>query len=151
MDTSQTTQCSIPTGAAVNRKKSESIKATGYYRHWEHNGETLDSDEARSVRKSQYTEVVNEYAALRKPSVLARLTQLYSYYDAATDLWLESWGQSFHMCRYPRGPENKENTTARHEHYLAHMMSLRPGMRVLDVGCGVGGPSKELATVTLSA
>ena len=50
------------------------------------------------------------------------------------------------MCRYPRGPENKEKATARHEHYLAHMMSLRPGMRVLDVGCGVGGPAKEIAT-----
>lgn len=49
------------------------------------------------------------------------------------------------MCRYPRGPENKEKATARHEHYLAHMMSLRSGMRVLDVGCGVGGPAKELA------
>jgi sterol 24-C-methyltransferase len=49
------------------------------------------------------------------------------------------------MCRYPRGPENKEKATARHEHYLAHMMSLRSGMRVLDIGCGVGGPAKELA------
>jgi ubiquinone/menaquinone biosynthesis C-methylase UbiE len=24
-------------------------------------------------------------------------------------------------------------------------MSLRPGMRVLDVGCGVGGPAREIA------
>jgi sterol 24-C-methyltransferase len=24
-------------------------------------------------------------------------------------------------------------------------MSLRPGMRVLDVGCGVGGPAREMA------
>lgn len=34
---------------------------------------------------------------------------------------------------------------ARHEHYLAAQMSLRPGMRVLDVGCGVGGPAREIA------
>ncbi len=34
---------------------------------------------------------------------------------------------------------------ARHEHYLAAQMSLRPGMRVLDVGCGVGGPAREMA------
>lgn len=26
------------------------------------------------------------------------------------------------------------------------MMSLRSGMRVLDVGCGVGGPAKEMIT-----
>ena len=25
------------------------------------------------------------------------------------------------------------------------MMGLRPGMKVLDVGCGVGGPAREIA------
>lgn len=34
---------------------------------------------------------------------------------------------------------------ARHEHYLAHTMGLKRGMRVLDVGCGVGGPAREIA------
>lgn len=27
-------------------------------------------------------------------------------------------------------------------------MNLRPGMRVLDVGCGVGGPAREIAQFT---
>ena len=34
---------------------------------------------------------------------------------------------------------------ARHEHYLSAHMQLKPGMRVLDVGCGVGGPAREIA------
>jgi sterol 24-C-methyltransferase len=71
--------------------------------------------------------------------------QWFSYYDATTDIYLEAWGESFHFCRFPRGPEPKAAAMARYEHYVAHMMGLRPGMRVLDVGCGVGGPAKEIA------
>ena len=37
---------------------------------------------------------------------------------------------------------------ARHEHYMAHMINLREGMNVLDVGCGVGRPAREIATFT---
>lgn len=29
---------------------------------------------------------------------------------------------------------------------MAHMINLRKGMKVLDVGCGVGGPAREIAT-----
>lgn len=32
-----------------------------------------------------------------------------------------------------------------YEHRFAHLMGLRPGMKVLDVGCGVGGPAREIA------
>lgn len=34
---------------------------------------------------------------------------------------------------------------ARHEHYLASKMKLKGQMKVLDVGCGVGGPAREIA------
>ncbi|KAF2867539.1 S-adenosyl-L-methionine-dependent methyltransferase [Massariosphaeria phaeospora] len=99
-----------------------------YSRHWEKEGKPrTDDEDARDLRKTQYTELVNDY------------------YDATTDIYLESWGQSFHMCRFPRGPEQKAMAIARHEHYIANMTGLRPGMKVLDVGCGVGGPAKELA------
>ena len=66
------------------------------------------------------------------------------YYNLATDLYEYGWGTSFHFCRFAYG-EPFYQAIARHEHYLAHMMGLRENMRVLDVGCGVGGPAREIA------
>ena len=66
------------------------------------------------------------------------------YYDGATELYEYGWAKSFHFSRFYKG-EAFAASLARHEHYLAAQMSLRPGMRVLDVGCGVGGPAREIA------
>lgn len=33
----------------------------------------------------------------------------------------------------------------RHKHYLAHFIGIKKGMEVLDVGCGVGRPAREIA------
>ncbi|TDL18780.1 delta-sterol C-methyltransferase [Rickenella mellea] len=77
-------------------------------------------------RVDSYTDVVN------------------GYYDGATELYEYGWAQSFHFSRFYKG-EAFAASLARHEHYLASQMSLRPGMRVLDVGCGVGGPAREIA------
>ena len=65
------------------------------------------------------------------------------YYNLATDLYEYGWGQSFHFARYAYG-ESFYKAIARHEHYLAHKMNLTDNMRVLDVGCGVGGPAREI-------
>ena len=66
-----------------------------------------------------------------------------SYYNIATDFYEYGWGSSFHFCRFAYG-EPFRQAVARHEHYLAHMMGLRENMKVLDVGCGVGGPAREI-------
>jgi sterol 24-C-methyltransferase len=63
----------------------------------------------------------------------------------ATDLYCEGWGESFHLCRFaPK--ESLVQALARHEHYLAHMIGIKDNHTVLDVGCGVGGPAREIAT-----
>ena len=33
-------------------------------------------------------------------------------------------------------------------HYLALMTNIKPGMRVLDVGCGIGSPMRQIAMLT---
>lgn len=70
-----------------------------------------------------------------------------SYYNLATDLYEYGWGQSFHFCRFSHG-EPFQQAIARHEHYLAHCIGIKEGMKVLDVGCGVGGPAREIAKFT---
>jgi len=85
-----------------------------------------DTKEHKENRLQNYTEVVN------------------GYYDGATELYEFGWAKSFHFSRFYRG-EAFHQSLARHEHYLAAQMHLRPGMRVLDVGCGVGGPAREIA------
>lgn len=75
------------------------------------------------------------------------LTSTPSYYDLATDLYEEGWAQSFHLCRFGVG-ETLLQALARHEHYLAHRIKIDQSMTVLDVGCGVGKPAREIATFT---
>jgi sterol 24-C-methyltransferase len=72
------------------------------------------------------------------------VTEDTGYYDGATELYEYGWAQSFHFSRFYKG-EAFIASLARHEHYLSAQMGLRPGMRVLDVGCGVGGPAREIA------
>ena len=71
----------------------------------------------------------------------------HSYYNLGTDLYEYGWGQSFHFCRFAYG-EPFNQAIARHEHYLAHSIGIKQGMKVLDVGCGVGGPAREIAKFT---
>jgi len=66
------------------------------------------------------------------------------FYDMVTDFYEYAWGQSFHFCKYYKG-ENFATNIARHEDNLALKLQLKPGEKCLDVGCGVGGPMREIA------
>lgn len=65
------------------------------------------------------------------------------YYNLATDFYEYAWGESFHFCRFAYG-ESFAQAIARHEHFLASQIGIRKDMKVLDVGCGVGGPAREI-------
>ena len=89
-------------------------------------GYTAIYDAGQDRRKERYRSFVNHY------------------YDLVTDFYEFGWGQSFHFAPRQRG-ESFKASLLRHQHFLADRLSLKPGMQVLDVGCGVGGPMSNLA------
>jgi len=117
------------TGAIDKRNDGRvTNRIENYTKFW--NADPLKEQDADNAKRlDSYTDVVN------------------GYYDGATELYEYGWSQSFHFSRFYKG-EAFLASLARHEHYLAYKMDLRPGMRVLDVGCGVGGPAREIAQFT---
>ena len=83
-------------------------------------------DATVASRRQRYTELVNQY------------------YDLVTDFYEFGWGTSFHFAPRRRG-ESLLHAIVRHEQFLAAELGLREGMQVADLGCGVGGPMREIA------
>ncbi|KAG0315089.1 Delta(24)-sterol C-methyltransferase [Dissophora globulifera] len=69
------------------------------------------------------------------------------YFELSTDFYEYAWGTSFHFCRFHYG-ESMSQALARYEHYIAARAGINAGDRVLDIGCGVGGPAREIAHFT---
>ncbi|KAK4547585.1 Delta(24)-sterol C-methyltransferase [Oleoguttula mirabilis] len=112
--------------AAMGKDKQAQKEAVDeYFKHWDNKGSAEETEDTRKARRDEY----------------ATLTR--HYYNLATDLYEYGWGQSFHFSRFSKGEAFKQ-ALARHEHYLALKMNLQENMRVLDVGCGVGGPAREI-------
>ncbi|TQS34327.1 hypothetical protein Golomagni_05294 [Golovinomyces magnicellulatus] len=116
---------------AMLKKDNKAQKAAvdQYFKHWSNKNAKDETEADREARRAEY----------------ATLTR--QYYNLGTDLYEYGWGQSFHFCRYGYG-EPLHQATARHEHYLAAKIGINDGDEVLDVGCGVGGPAREIAKFT---
>eukprot|EP00483_Globobulimina_turgida_P001867 UN01869 len=70
-----------------------------------------------------------------------------SFYNVVTDFYETGWGQSFHFA--PRGRrETFRESMIRHEHHLALKLNIKPDDIVLDLGCGIGGPMRNIAQFT---
>ncbi|PFH63110.1 hypothetical protein XA68_17754 [Ophiocordyceps unilateralis] len=97
-----------------------------YFDHWDDCSQD-DLKSAREARRESYIDVTA------------------SYYNLVTDMFEHFFfGKSFHFYRILRGQPLSEASKL-HEQYLASKLNLKPGQKVLDVGCGVGGPAQQIA------
>ncbi|KAJ1999287.1 Delta(24)-sterol C-methyltransferase [Coemansia thaxteri] len=109
----------------------------------------------KSKNKDLQTQSVNTYTQFWEDSennTEEARTSMYktltnTYYNLATDFYEYGWGESFHFARRSKG-ESLRESIRRHEHILFSNAQIRPGMKVLDVGCGVGGPARECIRFT---
>ena len=66
------------------------------------------------------------------------------YYDLCSEFMQFGWNESLHFAPLTPG-ETLEESIVRHQRMMIEQLELREGMRVIDVGCGVGGPMRRVA------
>mmetsp|Transcript_29016 Transcript_29016/g.39865 ORF Transcript_29016/g.39865 Transcript_29016/m.39865 type:complete len:400 (+) Transcript_29016:11-1210(+) len=105
-------------------------------------------------RNIQVTDWINQYNDLhddKKTGLEARnmsyQTLVNSYYELATLFYEWGWGQSFHFAYQLKG-ETFQQAIQRHEYYLAGRLGVSSDAKVLDCGCGIGGPMRNIAKFT---
>jgi len=65
------------------------------------------------------------------------------YYDICSHLMVYGWGESLHFA--PLSPnESLDDSKLRHQRLMIDKLDLQPGMSVIDVGCGIGGPMRTV-------
>ncbi|KAM7479477.1 hypothetical protein LguiA_027690 [Lonicera macranthoides] len=67
-----------------------------------------------------------------------------TFYNLVTDIYEWGWGQSFHFSPSLPGKSHRDATRL-HEQMAADLLGLKPYAKILDAGCGVGGPMRAIA------
>ena len=100
---------------------------------------------SRAVRPEDTAETLATYRDSQQRGKDAYAAMVGTFYDLITDFYEYGWGRSFHFAPAKVGV-SLEDAQFCHQLLLGEAIGLRPGMKVLDVGCGIGGPQRALAT-----
>ena len=69
------------------------------------------------------------------------------YYNLCSELMVFGWSESLHFA--PLSPkESLQESQVRHQRLMIRKLKLRKDMRVIDVGCGIGGPMRRVVGET---
>lgn len=69
------------------------------------------------------------------------------FYNLVTDFYEYGWGQSFHFAPRKKG-ETFNESILRSEHFLALRSGMSDKTKAIDIGCGVGGPMRNIQEFT---
>lgn len=70
-----------------------------------------------------------------------------NFYNLATDFYEYGWGDSFHFG-FRRKGEPHEIALRNSQNFVATQLHVKNGDRVLDMGCGIGGPLRGVVRAT---
>ena len=99
---------------------------------------------SKAFRPEETEETLSKYRRSQGRGKEEYASMVTAFYDLITDFYEYGWGQSFHFAPMKVG-ESFEESIASHQYFLGEAIGLRPDMKVLDIGCGVGGPQRALA------
>ena len=68
-----------------------------------------------------------------------------AFYDFASHYFRTLWGEHFHHGYWIRGDESRETAQNQLVDRLANLSGIKPRVKLLDVGCGMGASSVYLA------
>ncbi|KAH7518370.1 24-methylenesterol C-methyltransferase 2 [Ziziphus jujuba] len=104
-----------------------------------------------SISAEKVLDNYNQYSSFfRRPKEILETAEdkvpafVDTFYNLVTDIYEWGWGQSFHFSPSIPGKSHREATRL-HEEMVVHLLGSKPGDRVLDAGCGVGGPMRAIA------
>lgn len=103
-----------------------------------------------SISAESVKDNYNQYwSFLRKPKQIESTRLRHTFYNLVTDIYEWGWGQSFHFSPSTPGKSVKEATRI-HEEMAVDLIKVKPGQKILDAGCGVGGPMKATRLIQIS-
>ena len=101
--------------------------------------------ETQQKKVTSYNKVFDEKDYSKRSAKAQNVTD--NFYDLITKFYERGWGNSFHFAPRFIG-ESFNESIIRHEHFLAAKLNISAKHRVLDVGCGIMGPARNIARIS---